>query len=266
MRNFWNILWQSRSHPDVIWAESDAPRSFPFFVCQLSPAEKFRANFQMQKMNLKQVSFKFIQQNMQDIFHVYCYSSSVLLKYLTKKQQAQNPGGWGFPQKLSLFKLYLIWSVTTFPFLSTTFPFLLYLISSVNRTRKSDGDGISDRRPNGDDMFIEGIIYSSETIYQGMFLFIGGLCIHPKLNWEMYSFTRACFCLLGWFFFSPKLSEDKDPGANNIVDIMRTSKNLPKRGNIGQVCSRHPKVRRIVMTMACVPRQHFFNFTKFVFL
>ena len=82
----------------------------------------------------------------------------------------------------------------------------------------------------------------------------------------------ACFCLLGGLsFFSPKLSEDKDPGANNIVDIMRTSKNLPKRGNIGQVSSRHPKVRRIVMTMACVPRQNFsilpnLYFCNFVFL
>ena len=95
---------------------------------------------------------------------------------------------------------------------------------------------------------------------------MGTICLLRELSIHPKQFTRACFCLSGGIIFSPKLSEDKDPGANNIVDIMRTSKNLPKRGNIGQVSLRHPKVRRIVMTMACVPRQNFFNFTKFVFL
>ena len=100
---------------------------------------------------------------------------------------------------------------------------------------------------------------------------MGTICLLRELSIHPKQFTRACFCLSGGIIFSPKLSEDKDPGANNIVDIMRTSKNLPKRGNIGQVSSRHPKVRRIVMTMACVPRQNFsilpnLYFCNFVFL
>ena len=41
-----------------------------------------------------------------------------------------------------------------------TFPFLCIL--SVNHRRESDGDGISEPSPNGDDMFIGGIIYSSK--------------------------------------------------------------------------------------------------------
>ena len=149
-----------------------------------------------------------------------------LFLYLTKKQRAQNPGE-KFPEKLSIF--FCIWSgfpffttfpflfttflfiFTTFPFLSTTFPFLLYLISSVNRTRKSDGDGISDRRPNGDDMFIEGIIYSSETIYLVMFLFIGGVTYSSKTKLRDVFIYQGMFLFIGGNYFFSKTIRRQGP-------------------------------------------------------